>query len=251
MEKSKGPEKGKVFFTNKSHNTRLEDVRFVGRMGSSLSPVSCEEISLSIKYRLATRRLIVRPLRLSDYSTCLKTKARSTLSEDEATGNFIAISQADKAAFRHMIAYRSRLMHNDQAYVFGLFEHTRRRFIGEAMLYNVKRKVCATADVGLLIHSPYRRRGYGGEALCALLRFGQEKLGLLTCEGLIDARNRPSLKLCSSVGFLLVHRGRRAAKYQGQSNGMLQIRINLDGYDAHKQPSSQKRRLAAQVRARK
>jgi hypothetical protein len=131
-------------------------------VGRALSPRNSARIldsSLARKYRLrhhqrrwaagnldrimrcihfSTPRLTVRPLCLEDYADVAKTSRTSLLSEEERSGNLLAISQRDSVSFARMVSFRSEAVRCGTLYVSGIFVTVTRDFVGDVLLCDFK-----------------------------------------------------------------------------------------------------------------
>ena len=56
-------------------------------------------------------------------------------------------------------------------------------------------------ELGYVIGRKYRNTGYAKEALCAIVSYGMEELGLREYMAFTDSRNKASVKLLESLGF--------------------------------------------------
>jgi RimJ/RimL family protein N-acetyltransferase len=76
---------------------------------------------------------------------------------------------------------------------------------------------------GIGLAMPYRRQGFGSEAIVLLLRFYFGELGYQRCETDIYAFNEPSMALHEKLGFVVEGRRRRAIYTQGTYHDVVMI----------------------------
>ncbi len=62
----------------------------------------------------------------------------------------------------------------------------------------------AHADVAYVVARAFASRGYGTDAVRALLAFLAERLGVTAAEATVDDRNAPSLRLLAKLGFAVL-----------------------------------------------
>jgi [ribosomal protein S5]-alanine N-acetyltransferase len=113
----------------------------------------------------------------------------------------LGVSHDDISSFRMMVDYRRNCMEIDQAYYFGVFTKSTKKFIGDLMLYNIVRGDVQNATVGANISSSFRGQGYGSEAMRGLVRHAFSRLGLHRLESLVEPANHVSIAMCKKAGF--------------------------------------------------
>jgi [ribosomal protein S5]-alanine N-acetyltransferase len=110
---------------------------------------------------------------------------------------------------------------NRNTYWFGIELKSEKRIIGGIDLHNFN-NVQGKAEVGYWIGEKYWRKGYGSEALEALLEFGFKKLKLRRIEAEIFKGNPSSGKLLEKYNF----------KREGMKRKAVKSRANGKIYDA-------------------
>jgi RimJ/RimL family protein N-acetyltransferase len=81
------------------------------------------------------------------------------------------------------------------------------------------------AEVRFLLSTPYRRQGYGTEAVKAMLDLGFDHYHFHRIFARCDARNRPSAQLLKKVGLRLEAHFREHALFQGEWDDELHFAI--------------------------
>jgi RimJ/RimL family protein N-acetyltransferase len=152
-------------------------------------------------YTIRTFRLMIRPIRNSDYENCKKTREISNLSAEERNGNNLAISNMEIGEFRAMVSYRNFHRRKASKYLFGIFLNSTSQFIGDISLYNISGGAQTKASIGLVIHSPFRRQGLAKEALLGFFPHTFKYLKIDRIEGQANPKNKISINLCLSVGM--------------------------------------------------
>ena len=154
-------------------------------------------------YTIKTSRLIIRPITNSDFEKCSMTREISKLSTEEMNGNNLAISNIEIYEFEAMVSYRNFHIQENSQYILGIFLNSTSQFIGDILLYNILEIDRVEASVGLIIHSPFRRKGLAKEALLGLFHLAFNYLKIERIEGQANPNNWISIKLCQSVGMII------------------------------------------------
>ncbi|MDO8467842.1 MAG: GNAT family protein [Nanoarchaeota archaeon] len=146
--------------------------------------------------KLETKRLILRPLRMSDAKDIVE------------NGNNLNISR-----WLLVVPYpytlkdaRSWIKHNQEKwkkkkkedYTFGIEIKEERRIIGGGGLHHVNGH---SAEIGYWIGEKYHNKGYGSEMLNALINFAFKRLKLSRLEAGVFAGNPSSGRLLEKYGF--------------------------------------------------
>jgi ribosomal-protein-alanine N-acetyltransferase len=150
---------------------------------------------------LRTERLILRPFEPSDFEAWREADRRQgprrTRHEPPPTPEH----ELTRAAFRRMIARRARLARLDRSYRFELFRRTDGAVVGGVSVLVPVRAHTQLGWLGYSIHTHERRKGYGVEAVRAVIEFALSRLDLHRVEAGIDPTNRASVALAKSVGL--------------------------------------------------
>lgn len=160
-----------------------------------------------------TERLYVRPLQPGDYQRARETAEASDLSSEEREGSLIAVSQTNFNSFVRMIQFREREREADRLYISGIFERATEKFVGDVLLCEFQSLPELSAHCGLVVSSPFRRRGFGTEVMRGLVRYSLQELGFRKITGRIRIGNDRSLRMCLAAGFLLEEKPRICKDY--------------------------------------
>ncbi|HEX5717763.1 MAG TPA: GNAT family N-acetyltransferase [Thermoanaerobaculia bacterium] len=165
-----------------------------------------------------TGRIVARPIRSGDRANCLRTRMESELSFRQAKGDFLTLSQIDRARFERMIARRERWAAHDEHYVLGLFLKDSGCFIGDTLLFNIDRTIHARGEIGLVIYSRFQTMGYGPECITGTIAWGLgEPLGLEEVYGHIEDGNHASTIACLRAGFRLLTSAPVPRRFEGET----------------------------------
>lgn len=148
---------------------------------------------------ILTRRLEIRPYRLSDFDAW----RAGHLAVSEKIGEFdegrVDPRKLTKAKFKARIG--SRAGQSLELYSFGVFERRTGRCVGNTNLAVYVRWIFQWANLGYEIHNTDWRKGYGTEAARATLRIAFEQLGLNRVEASTELDNLASVGVMKSAGM--------------------------------------------------
>lgn len=114
-----------------------------------------------------------------------------------------------KPAFRRRVRSYNRDIRNDTAYPFYIFGASNDMLLGGVTLSNIRRSVAQSAcTMGYWIGRPFRRQGYMGHAVRAVIPHVFTTLGLHRIEAACLPHNEPSIGLLTKCGFVYEGRAR-------------------------------------------
>jgi ribosomal-protein-alanine N-acetyltransferase len=145
--------------------------------------------------------------------SALRSQSREFLAPWEPTW---ALDELSRGAFRRRIRRYQREIRNDLAYPFFLFRKHDNLLLGGCTLSNVRRGVTQSAALGYWIGEPYARHGHMRAALCAILPFVFQVLGLHRLEAACIPENEASRALLLKLGFREEGRARRYLQINGE-----------------------------------
>jgi len=151
---------------------------------------------------LAGRRVLLRPLTVSDFEPWreVRIRARDWLVKWEPRP---LPGQSDATEDRRVYAARCGARDRERqlgtGYGFGVFAEG--RFAGEINLSSIQRGPYQNAYVGYWIDEALAGRGYTPEAAVVLCRFAFEELALHRLQASIIPRNRASHRVVEKIGF--------------------------------------------------
>jgi ribosomal-protein-alanine N-acetyltransferase len=121
-----------------------------------------------------------------------------------------------KAAFRRRLRYYALDRRQGVGLVFFIFRQQDKALLGSISLSHLRRGVCQTADLGYWIGERHANRGYGGEALAAVLAYSFTQLGLNRLEAATLPENGPSQRLLRKFEFIEEGFARKYLKINGK-----------------------------------
>jgi RimJ/RimL family protein N-acetyltransferase len=148
-----------------------------------------------------TPRLMIRPLRESDYEAWLESQERTGPAVDKFDTPAKPRERRSLARFKKSVREQERSALKDRRYVWNIFLKTSGELVGFMDLKPISRDPHKLADIGYFITNSYRRNGYGREALRALVKGIFKDLDLRRLEAMIDIDNKASMALARKSGF--------------------------------------------------
>jgi RimJ/RimL family protein N-acetyltransferase len=154
-----------------------------------------------IEYVSETERLVIRPLKKTDYKSWLKgyeTRLPSQHKYDEGKRDMKICTEE---WFSELINNHQKMASDDKVYVFGIFRKEDNVHLGAIDFSTIMRDDFQWARFGYTIHNQFWRKGYGKEAVKAAITLAFEKLNYHRIEAHINLDNIPSIKLAESIGM--------------------------------------------------
>lgn len=124
------------------------------------------------------------------------------------------------AEVEHALAGLAHDQDQDPRLIFGVWERSSGRFLGEVGLYELDQGV-GRGEVGYWIRHTARRQGYATDALGALLEYAKGELGLRQFEAHIASDNVASQRVAERLGLRIVGRRAPARRWDGQAAEVL------------------------------
>lgn len=148
-----------------------------------------------------TRRLVIRPLRVSDHRAWCDAldaagKRRTQYDLDYAKPSLRLKSKIIVSVRRHQ-----RYAREDDSYIWNVFRKSDGALVGWMDISTIKRDRYKMANFGYYIMSHQRGKGYGTEAARRLVKAGFEDLGFHRLEAATDPENKPSIALAKGIGL--------------------------------------------------
>ncbi|MGE3974905.1 MAG: GNAT family N-acetyltransferase [Bdellovibrionales bacterium] len=148
-----------------------------------------------------TSRLILRPYRESDYAAWVQAHQFAPPKKSKYDWVPKPKMKFGRSDFRKIILNQNRLTQKDHTYVWPIFLKQTGELIGSVDIYVINRGVLQVANLGYRVNNLYWRKGYGEEAVSAIVRGAFKDLKLNRLEAVIDNDNKPSLKFAKAIGF--------------------------------------------------
>lgn len=159
-----------------------------------------------------TKRLIIRPLKLSDYrawKTGLTTLLPAKNNWDSTNRDLKTLTLKK---FKAVLKYQKQMRAEDQFYDLSIFDKKTGAVVGGVSIIHIRRSMYQGAFIGYGIHNPYWSKGYGKEAALAGTDIAFRDLKLKRLEAEIEPHNRRSIMLIRSIGFRKEGLKKKAAK---------------------------------------
>lgn len=148
-----------------------------------------------------TRRLILRPLKNSDYEAWLDAYAKGLSKKSKWDRDPLDPKKCSARSF----AKEKRVLHSlaakDDYYRYYVFERKTGAIVGQVDFDIFLRSTHQFANFGYQIFNRYWGKGYGQESAAAGLRIGFKQLKLNRLEAAINLDNRKSIRLVRAIGM--------------------------------------------------
>ncbi len=105
------------------------------------------------------------------------------------------------SSFRRRVNHYAKLVHDDLAYPFFIFDSADETLCGAITVSNIRRGVAQMATLGYWTGEAFANRGVMTDAIGAVLGFAREELGLNRLEAACLPANVASMKLLKRSGF--------------------------------------------------
>ncbi len=154
-----------------------------------------------LREEVRTKRLVLRPLRNSDYAVWFDCWVNRMPSQNRWDSGPKPPGQCSKAYFRKLVARHHKLAKEDDYYWFGVFEKKTGDLIGGIDFDVFVRSTHQFANFGYVIYNRHWGKGYGQESAEAGLKIGFKQLKLNRLEAAINLDNRKSIRLVKAIGM--------------------------------------------------
>ena len=122
----------------------------------------------------------------------------------------------ERSSFLRRVRAFEKLMINDEAYPFLIFEKNKEKLIGELNINNIQRGVLQSCSVGYWIAQNKMGLGFMTESITLIKEFIFNELGLHRIEAACLESNDPSLNVLKKNGFILEGKARKLIKINGK-----------------------------------
>jgi [ribosomal protein S5]-alanine N-acetyltransferase len=105
------------------------------------------------------------------------------------------------SSFRRRVNHYAKLVNDDHAYPFFIFDNAEGQLLGAITVSNIRRGVAQMATLGYWTGEAFANQGVMTDAIAAVLVFAREELELNRLEAACLPANMPSMKLLQRSGF--------------------------------------------------
>jgi len=161
-------------------------------------------VKTKINYRTIsykTKRLIIRPLELSDYEAWVDAYVNGYEKSSKWDRSPKSLKKCDHETFTKLYNRLNDLASKDDYYRFTIFEKDTLTILGEIDFDIYVRSTHQFANFGYFIFNRYWGLGYGLESSSCGLKIGFKELKLNRLEAAINLDNKKSLRLVEAIGM--------------------------------------------------
>lgn len=155
-----------------------------------------------LRSEVRTKRLILRPLKISDYNVWLDSWVKRLPAQSKWDSGPKAQKECTKAIFLKLKRRLRQLAKDDDYYRLYVFEKKSGEIVGEIDFDVYVRSTHQFSNFGYQIYNPYWGKGYGQEAAKAGLKIGFKDLKLNRLEAAINLDNKKSIRLVKAIGMI-------------------------------------------------
>jgi [ribosomal protein S5]-alanine N-acetyltransferase len=148
-----------------------------------------------------TERLLIRPLKKTDYSNWLNEFTNRLPSQHKHDKGRMNMSNCSEQWFAQLVREQQELAFSDQAYIFGVFRKNDDTHLGMIDFSTLARENFQWGRIGYSIHNHFWRQGYGKEAVLAALQLAFAELHYHRIEAHINVDNTASIELAKKIGM--------------------------------------------------
>lgn len=148
-----------------------------------------------------TQRLILRPLKVSDYEAWFDCYVNPLPAQSKWDTGSRKAKDCTKTIFKKVMAEHEKLAKNDDYYRYYVFEKKTGVIVGQIDFDIFVRSTHQFANFGYQIYNRHWGKGYGQESSIAGLKIGFKKLKLNRLEAAINLDNKKSIRLVRAIGM--------------------------------------------------
>lgn len=148
-----------------------------------------------------TKRLIIRPMRSSDYLAWFDAHVNSLPAKNKWDSGPESPKKYTREWFKKLLKWEKDMAKKDEYYTFGVFEKKTGHLVGLVDFDIYARRYHQFSNFGYRIYNRYWRMGYGQEAAAEGLRIGFQDLKLNRLEAAIHLDHKKSIRLAKAIGM--------------------------------------------------
>ncbi len=171
-------------------------------------------------FEVRTKRLVLRPLRLSDFSVWRDSHGKTFTEQNEWDRSRKSAGPLTRSQLKKLVTHLTDQWKRDEFYGFAVFKKKTGEIVGYVSLMDLQRKIFQNAYLGYLILNTHWGKGYCPEAVQAALEIGFRKFNLHRIEAGIDPRNSRSIAVAKRLGMRREGKSLRRLFLSGQWNDM-------------------------------
>ncbi len=149
--------------------------------------------------KLKTRRLIIRPYKLSDFNSWKFAHSNNLSIKSKFDMANRPSPTLTRTGFKKMYLKYNELWKQDSTYCFAVFLKQNNQLVGQVLLMDLSRHMFQNAYLGYFLFNNHWNNGYVYEASQALIKWGFKDLNLHRIEAAISSLNRKSIKLAKKL----------------------------------------------------
>ncbi len=148
-----------------------------------------------------TKRLVLRPLEMTDYENWAQAYSCLKPAQNEWDETNWVDSELTKKKFKELLKLQNKQSQQDHNYDFGIFRKDDGVLVGTVRLMDVSRGIFQNAYLGYRIFNIYWGQGYAQEACKAAMSIAFKDLKLHRIEAGISPANKRSIKTAKAIGL--------------------------------------------------
>lgn len=157
---------------------------------------------MPMNIKVKTKRLIIRPLEVSDYEIWLKAYTGRCKKKHKYDGGPHDPKETPRSWFVKLVKKHRKNSAEDKVYVFGIFNHKTNEHIGSLDIATIQRHNMNWANIGYAVHNTYQGKGFAKEFVEAgIHKIAFKILKYKRVEAAINVDNKRSINLAKSVGM--------------------------------------------------
>lgn len=182
------------------------------------------------KFQRTTRRLVIRPLRSSDYLSWKKAYQSVLPVKNKFDQHHRTPSELTQQKFQKILSRRRIAKKEEEFFYYGIFDRKTGAYMGSLTLGHLIRSLTQSTILGYSLLNNYWGYGYASEAILAVLdiAFRDHKLHRVVAG--IEPDNKRSLKLIKKLKFRREGLSKGIVYLRGDWRDLVQYSINSEDF---------------------